>query len=74
MREKKIELQKKVHRRVCVRNITFLAARFASQVIFCGFFRLIQFYAEKNCCFRKWLVTGALLRTQCLRSCYNNTI
>ena len=48
MREEKIELQKKVHRRVCVRNITFLAARSASQVIFCGFFRLIRFYAEKK--------------------------
>ena len=53
MREEKIELQKKVHRRVCVRNITFLAARSASQVIFCGFFRLIRFYAEKKLLLQK---------------------
>ena len=32
--EKKIELQKKAHRRICVRDITFLAARLPSYVIF----------------------------------------
>ena len=35
--EGKIELQKEIHRRICVRQITFLAARAPSYVIFCQF-------------------------------------
>ena len=46
--EVKIELQKKVHRRICVRDITFLAACPSSSVIFCRFFRLLRFYEEKH--------------------------
>ena len=53
--EEKIELQKKVRRRVCVRDIIFLAARTPFHVIFCRFFRLLQFYEEKNFfCRKKW--------------------
>ena len=39
--EIKIELQKKVHRRICVRNITFLIAHPPFYVIFCCFLRLL---------------------------------
>ena len=39
----KIELQKKVHRRICVRNITFLIARPPFYDIFCYFFCLLRF-------------------------------
>ena len=51
--ERNTELQKKVHRRTCVREITFLAARPHSYIIFRQFFhlltpfRLFQFYIEK---------------------------
>ena len=34
----KIELQKKVHRRICVKDITFLTARSPFYVIFVAFF------------------------------------
>ena len=50
---KKIELQKKVHRKIFVRDITFLAAR-PPYAIFCRFFRLLplfrllRFYVEKK--------------------------
>ena len=37
----KIELQKKVHRKICVRDITFLTARLPFYVIFCCFFCLL---------------------------------
>ena len=37
----KIELQKKVHRRVCVWDITFLTARPPFYVILCCFLRLL---------------------------------
>ena len=37
----KIELQKKDHRRICVRDITLLAAQLPFYVIFCCFFRLL---------------------------------
>ena len=39
--EIKIELQKKVHKRICVRDITFLTARPPFYVIFCCFLRLL---------------------------------
>ena len=47
IQEEKIELQKKVHGKICVRDITFLAVRSPVDVIFCRFFRLLQFYVEK---------------------------
>ena len=49
------DLQKKVHIRICLRNITFLAICPPSYVFFCCFFRLLAlfhlpwFYVEKNC-------------------------
>ena len=54
IQEEKIELNKKVHRRICVRDVTFLAARPHFYVIFCRFlrlpppFRLHRFYEEKK--------------------------
>ena len=54
IQEKKIELQKKVHRRICVRDITFLATRPSSYVIICSIFRLfvsillLQLHVEKK--------------------------
>ena len=50
--EERIGLQKKVHRRICVSDITFLTARSSSYVNFCCIFRLLlpfrllQFYVE----------------------------
>ena len=38
----KIKLQKKVHRRIYVRDISFLAALPPSYVVFCPFFRLLS--------------------------------
>ena len=38
----KIKLQKKVHRRIYVRDITFSAALSPSYVVFCPFFRLLS--------------------------------
>ena len=52
--EGKTELHKKVHTRICMRDITFLAARPPTYVIFCRFFllfllfRLLEFYIEKK--------------------------
>ena len=52
--EGKIELQKKVHARICVRDITFLAARPPFMVISSCFFHqlppfcLVQFYEKKQ--------------------------
>ena len=54
IQEKKIELQKKVHRRICVSDITFLATRPSSYVIICRIFRLfvsirlLQLHVEKK--------------------------
>ena len=54
IQEKKIELQKKVYRRICVRDITFLATRPSSYVIICRTFRLfisirlLQLHVEKK--------------------------
>ena len=54
IQEEQIELQKKVERRICVKDISFLAARPSSYVIFCRFFRLLppfcllRFHVEKN--------------------------
>ena len=51
--EGKIELQKKEHRRICLRVNTFLAARPPSYIIFCRFFLLLpafglfRFYVQK---------------------------
>ena len=42
----KIELQKKVHRRICVRDITFLTARSPFYVIFCCFLHLLPFLGD----------------------------
>ena len=66
--KEKIELQKKVHRRICVRNITFLAARPSLYIIFFRFFsllpalRLFQFFVEKMFLLQKmwWVVRGWL--------------
>ena len=52
--KEKIELQKKVHKRICMWKITFLVVRPPSYVIFCRFFRVLRFYEEKKFCFRKW--------------------
>ena len=63
--KEKIELQKKVHRRICVRNITFLAARPSLYVIFFRFFsllpafRLFQFFCRKNVFTPEDVVGGA---------------
>ena len=40
IQEEKIELHRKVHRTICVGDITFLAARPLTYVIFCHFFHL----------------------------------
>ena len=42
----KIELEEKVHRRICVRDITFLAARAAFYVSFCCLIRLLSFPSD----------------------------
>ena len=47
IQEKRIELWKKVHRRICVREVTFLAAR-SPYVIFSRRFCLFQFYVEQK--------------------------
>ena len=39
--EEKIELQQKVNRKVCVRDVTFLTAHPPFYVIFCCFLRLL---------------------------------
>ena len=54
IQEKKIKSNKKVHRRISVREVTFLAARPHSYIIFCRFlrllppFRLLRFYVQKK--------------------------
>ena len=59
IQEEKSELQKKVHRRICVGEINFLAPRPPSYVIFYRFFRLLppfhllRSYAEKKFLFQK---------------------
>ena len=51
--EGKIELQKKVDRRICLRDSIFLAPRPPSYIIFCRFFLLLpafglfRFYVQK---------------------------
>ena len=48
IQESKIELQKKVHRGICVRDITFLTARSPSYIIFCCFFCVLHSWVEKK--------------------------
>ena len=63
--EGKIELQKIVHRRICVRDITFLSARRPYYVIFCCFFAYSLQPSTLNSrkffffCFRKWILSGS---------------
>ena len=45
----KIELQKKAHRRTCVRDIIFLTARPLFYVIFCCILRLIRSPSQVTC-------------------------
>ena len=52
-----IELQKKVHRTTCVRDITFLAGCPPFYAIFCCFFCLLRFYKGTNCA-RIWWREG----------------
>lgn len=47
-KKKKLTYRKKTHRRICVKAITFQAARPSSYVSFCRFFRLPRFYEEKK--------------------------
>ena len=75
--EEKIALHKQVHRRICVKSITFLIVRPPSYVIFCRFFRLhppfrlLWFYLKKIFfCSRKWCGGGGegfYPHPQCLR-------
>ena len=46
--EENIELQKKVHGRGFVRDITFLTAGSSSYVVFCRFFGVLGFCEEKE--------------------------
>ena len=48
--EGKIELRKKVHRRICVRDITFLTARPPFYVIFCCFLCLLLHLPKERAC------------------------
>ena len=64
IQEEKTELQKKVRRSICVRDITFLATRPPFYVIFCCFFRLLRFYVKNKILFQK---TRAPCLPQCLR-------
>ena len=45
----KIKLLKKVHRRICVRGITFLTAHFPFYAVFCCFLHLLPFLNDVNC-------------------------
>ena len=56
--EEKIEFLKRVHRRICVRDITFLAAGPLSYVIFVAFFVYCVFYVEKVVLLRKTVAVG----------------
>ena len=65
VQEEKIELQKKVHRRIFVRNTTFLAACPPSYVIFLSLFSSTPSLSstpilprKKYFCCRKWWVEG----------------
>ena len=56
----KIELQKKVHKRICISDITYLAAHCSSYVIchFCRFFHLLPPFCllgKKMLCSKKFL-------------------
>ena len=51
--EGKIELKKKVHRRICVGDVTFLGICPPSSVNFVIFLSLLRFYVEKNFLFQK---------------------
>ena len=42
--KEKVELQMEVHRKTCVRDITFMVAHPPSYVNFCHFFRLLRSY------------------------------
>ena len=42
----KIKVEEKVHRRICVTDITFLAARAAFYVSFCCLIRLLSFPSD----------------------------
>ena len=42
----KIDLQKKVHRKICVRGVTFLTGRPLFYIIFCCFLRLLPFPSD----------------------------
>ena len=61
----KIESQKKVHRKTCVRDINFLDARPTSYVISCCIFRLLppfrllRFYTKEKVLLQKMVVVGA---------------
>ena len=46
----KIELQKKIHRRICVRVITFLTTHPLSYVTFCWFLRLLSSLPKRRTC------------------------
>ena len=82
--EEKNELQKKVHRRICMRDINFLAARPPSYAISCCFFRLLQFYVEKLILLQKMaggetgatylpVSTALIIKTEHLKNIYGET-
>ena len=62
--KKRLSYRKKVFRTICVRYITFLAARPLSYVIFCRFFRLLphrhllQFYVKEKILLQKMVGAG----------------
>ena len=64
IQEENTKLHKKVERRICVRDITLLAAHPPSYVIFCRFihllspFGLLQFYVEKKTLLQKMVGAG----------------
>ena len=46
--KEKVESQKKIHKGICVRDMTFMAARSHSYISFCRFFRLLRSYVKKK--------------------------
>ena len=68
--EGKIELQNlEIHRRICVKDITFLALRPMSFLLFFHLllpFCLLRFYIEKNICFRNWCVCARVCLCVCV--------
>ena len=69
--EGKIELQNlEIHRRICVKDITFLASRPMSFLLFFHLllpFCLLRFYVEKkNICFRNWCVCACVFVCVCV--------